>query len=195
MMRVHATRWALSAVLIVAPSIRAQEKQADPATCPMHAAHSTGSPADAKSPYAGQEARTVKSLSQDEIDGYLAGRGMGLARPAELNHYPGPRHVLDMAKELSLTEKQAAATQAIYDQMRASALSLGAAYVKAEERLDTAFARGSIDRTALSTLVQEAARLQGELRLVHLGAHVELRRVLTAEQIASYDALRGYHAH
>jgi hypothetical protein len=44
------------------------------------------------SPYAGQEKRAVKTLSPDEeIQALLNGRGMGLAKVAELNHYPGLR--------------------------------------------------------------------------------------------------------
>ena len=39
----------------------------------------------------------IKSLSQDDQSALLAGRGMGLARPAELNGYPGPAHVLELA--------------------------------------------------------------------------------------------------
>ena len=56
------------------------------------------------SSYAGQEMRAIKSLSPQEVADLLAGRGMGLAKAAELNHYPGPRHVLDLARELDLTE-------------------------------------------------------------------------------------------
>ncbi|HET7291537.1 MAG TPA: Spy/CpxP family protein refolding chaperone [Vicinamibacteria bacterium] len=141
----------------------------------MHAAHGTG----------------PGSLTPEEVAGYLAGRGMGLARPAELNHHPGPRHVLDLAKELSLTDRQASATQAIYERMLASALPLGAKYVEAEQRLAAAFQRGGVEGPALSALVQEAARLRGELRFVHLAAHAELRPVLTSDQVARYDALRG----
>jgi len=36
------------------------------------------------------------------------------------------------------------------------------------------------------------ASLQGELRLSHLSAHVAVREILTGEQIAAYDQLRGY---
>ena len=34
--------------------------------------------------------------------------------------------------------------------------------------------------------------VQGRLRTVHLAAHVEMRAVLTDEQVRAYDALRGY---
>jgi hypothetical protein len=41
------------------------------------------------SPYAGQEKREIKALSAEDIEGYLTGQGMGFAKAAELNHYPG----------------------------------------------------------------------------------------------------------
>jgi len=34
--------------------------------------------------------------------------------------------------------------------------------------------------------------VQGRLRAVHLGAHLEMRRILTPGQVAVYDMLRGY---
>jgi len=51
------------------------------------------------SPYAGQENRTIKALSQGEIKNFLSGAGMGFAKAAELNHYPGPKHVLELADQ------------------------------------------------------------------------------------------------
>ena len=57
-------------------------------------------PGHAPAPYAGQQARTVKALSEDEVKGFLEGAGMGFAKAAELNRYPGPMHVLENADEL-----------------------------------------------------------------------------------------------
>jgi hypothetical protein len=39
------------------------------------------------SPYVGQEGRKIKALSEEEVQGYLSGSGMGLAKAAELNHW------------------------------------------------------------------------------------------------------------
>jgi hypothetical protein len=58
------------------------------------------------SPYAGQETRALKTLSDEDIAALLKGEGMGMAKAAELNGYPGPRHVLDLAQELGLTDSQ-----------------------------------------------------------------------------------------
>jgi hypothetical protein len=48
--------------------------------------------AQCQSPYVGQEYREIKALSTQEISDYISGRGMGLAKAAELNGYPGPAH-------------------------------------------------------------------------------------------------------
>ena len=43
---------------------------------------------------------------------------MGLAKAAELNHGPGPQHVLERAEARPLKEKQRSKTQAIFATMR-----------------------------------------------------------------------------
>ena len=47
------------------------------------------------SPYRGQTSTEIRGLTENEISELRQGHGMGLARAAELNGYPGPRHVLD----------------------------------------------------------------------------------------------------
>ena len=144
------------------------------------------------SPYAGQETRALKTLSEEEIQALLSGQGMGLAKAAELNHYPGPRHVLDLATPLQLSEAQRTETQLIYDRMHQEAVRLGALIVDKERELEHLFAAAAVDSHTLQRLAKHIAQLQGDLRLAHLQAHVEMRRVLSREQIDTYDALRGY---
>jgi len=146
------------------------------------------------SPYAGQEVREIKSLSKSEIEGLLAGRGMGYAKAAELNGYPGPLHVLELAEELDLSEEQVARTQEIFNLMQASAKELGAELVAAERALDERFWNKSIDEVSLSELTTEIGRLEAQLRAVHLQAHLRQTRLLGAEQIVRYMMLRGYGA-
>ncbi|MBT2326834.1 hypothetical protein J7E62_31490 [Variovorax paradoxus] len=57
-------------------------------------------------PYAGEQQRAIKSLSEKDIADLQAGQGMGLAKAAELNGYPGPAHVLEHADALQLTAVQ-----------------------------------------------------------------------------------------
>lgn len=144
------------------------------------------------SPYVGQEQRQIKALSDGELQALLDGRGMGVARAAELNHHPGPMHVLELAHQLHLSEAQRTATQQIYDRMRAEAVRLGQQIIAQERELDRLFSDHDAAGPKLQAVVREIARLQGELRLVHLQAHVDMKALLSPEQVATYDALRGY---
>jgi Spy/CpxP family protein refolding chaperone len=148
--------------------------------------------APATSPYAGEETRPIKSLSQEQIDGYLSARGMGLAKAAELNGYPGPMHVLQLKDQLSLTAQQVQETQRAFDEMKSRATELGRTIVQRERDLDDAFARRTIDEKTLNETVNEIGRLGAELRATHLRAHLRMREVLTPRQIEEYDELRGY---
>lgn len=149
-------------------------------------------PGDDDRQYAGQQARSIKALDDAEIDTLLNGRGMGLARAAELNHYPGPKHVLAHADELQLTPDQRLRTQQAFDRMHEDAVALGKKLVDAERELDALFAGGHADQAKLNELVARVATLQGEVRLAHLSAHLAMRDILTPQQIAAYDRLRGY---
>lgn len=50
----------------------------------------------------------MRTLSEMQAVGFLAGREMSLALAAELNGYPGPMHVLEHAASLGLTPEQRA---------------------------------------------------------------------------------------
>ena len=144
------------------------------------------------SPYADQEASGIAALSAREVENLESGAGMGLARAAELNHYPGPKHVLELAASLSLSAGQSAEVEEIRLAMLAEARRLGAAILEKESLLDRRFAHRHIDEAALRRLTGEIGALQGELRFVHLVAHLRVASILTREQIDAYDALRGY---
>jgi Spy/CpxP family protein refolding chaperone len=143
-------------------------------------------------PYAGQQTRGVAMLSDEDVQAFLDGRGMGLARSAELNGHPGPMHVLELDEQLKLTAEQRYLVKAAFDRMMVKARELGEAYVKAEQAVDAAFKSGTADSTAVAIRVAEANRLLGEVRLAHLNAHIETTPLLTPEQRARYAALRGY---
>jgi hypothetical protein len=145
-----------------------------------------------QSPYAGQEQRDIKALSGDDIEALRNGQEQGQAKTAELNQFPGPKHVLELASSLQLSEAQGAETQRIYDAMHAEAVHLGALIIDKERDLDSLFSRKAITSEQLQTLGREIARLQGGLRIVHLQAHLEMVRVLTPTQLDQYNELRGY---
>ena len=146
----------------------------------------------ADQPYAGQQARNIKALSDQEIADYLQGQGMGLSNVAELNHYPGPRHVLDQADNLGLSSAQRAIAKEIWQAMDAKARALGETIVAKEAALETSYSSGAATPADTRAMLDELARLQADLRYTHLSAHLAMRSVLSTDQISRYDALRGY---
>ncbi len=158
---------------------------------------STAAPLSAQhehmSPYAGQSS-AIASLNEQELAALRAGEGMGLARAAELNHFPGPRHVLDMADSLRLTSTQRSDIEAIRSRMSEEAVRIGEGIVEKEAELSRRFEHAHIDAESLRAMTSEIASLQAELRFTHLAAHLETRAALTPQQIEVYDRLRGYAA-
>ena len=148
--------------------------------------------AEKRSPYAGEEARSIKSLSANEIRSLRAGAGMGFAKLAELNHYPGPKHVLAIADDLELSMAQRESTESLYNEMRQAAIKLGERLIEAETRLDNMFRDASITEDLLERALLEIGELRARLRYVHLETHLRQRRILTGEQVEKYDAIRGY---
>ena len=142
--------------------------------------------------YAGQQSREVKALSAQEMADLAAGRGMGLARAAELNHYPGPAHVLELRDRLGLTPAQVEAVQASFGRMEAAAKLLGADLIGRERALDAAFKAGTVTPAGMASETEGIGTLQGRLRAVHLAAHLDMRSILSADQVARYDTLCGY---
>ena len=148
--------------------------------------------ANTESPYVGQEKREIKALSAQEIEGYLNGKGLGYAKVAELNQYPGPSHILDLSKELSLTEEQIRKTQTVLNSMKDEAINYGERLIVKEQELDLKFANKTIDSGALKKLLFDIGVLESKIRYVHLIAHLEQKSILNRHQIQQYDHLRGY---
>lgn len=143
-------------------------------------------------PYAGLQARDIRALAPERVADLLAGRGAGYALAAELNHYPGPTHVLELLAPLELTEQQQGAVSSVKAAMQQDAARLGAQLVDLEEELDRGFRSDTISPKELESLTSRIADTEGELRNIHLQAHLKVKDALTPEQVQSYDALRGY---
>ena len=144
------------------------------------------------SPYVGQEARGIKALSPEDAAALLSGKGMGLAKAAELNGYAGPAHVLELATPLALTSEQRAQTEALFASMESRARSFGRALVEEELKLDRLFASKSVTQESLSRSLSEIGSLQAKVREAHLQAHLTQAAILTPTQNALYAQLRGY---
>lgn len=148
--------------------------------------------ATTQSPYVGEEKNEIKALSDAEVNGLLQGKGMGLAKAAELNRYPGPKHVLELAKQLQLTEQQIEQTNLAFVNMREKAIDLGKLVVEYEKGLDELFSSDKISKVNLDSLLLKIGETKAQLRGVHLHAHLEVKKILTRHQVMMYVELRGY---
>ncbi len=174
--RRHATTTIAAAVVIVTSLATGSAAQAPAAT----------------SLYAGQENRPIKSLSAEDLAELRRGGGWGLARAAELNGMPGPAHLLELKNQIPLTADQIMAISAIFEGMRTTAIAEGERLISGEEALETAFRNGSITNKSLQELLSDIGQARIALRYVHLAAHLKTLPLLTHDQIARYNVLRGY---
>lgn len=150
------------------------------------------------SPYTDLLERDIKALAPAEVEALLLGEGMGFALAAELNGYPGPKHVLELADSLALTTGQREGVHAVMEEMGAEARRLGAQLVAAERALDRSFAERTVHLAGLREAVAAIATKRGELRALHLSAHLITIEILTPHQRQLYRQLRGYggaHVH
>jgi hypothetical protein len=159
---------------------------------PLLAALLLSSAAYAQSPYAGMQKRNIKALSESQINDLQAGRGMGLALAAELNGYPGPIHVLELADKLGLSAEQRGKVEQLYESMKAEAIPIGTRLIEQEADLERQFSGRSVTPESLKAMTAQIAATQGLLRETHLKFHLSTVTLLTPHQLQQYTQLRGY---
>jgi hypothetical protein len=152
----------------------------------------TAGAVSAQTPYAGMQARPIKALSDQQVADLKAGRGMGLALAAELNGYPGPSHLLELADQLGLSESQRATVRSLFEAMKADAIPLGERLIAQETTLDRLFADHKVTSESLSTATAEIGDTQAKLRDAHLKYHLATVSLLEPAQSQRYAELRGY---
>jgi hypothetical protein len=154
----------------------------------------TGAVAFAQSPYVGMQTRTIKTLSDQQASDLREGRGMGLALAAELNGYPGPTHLLELADKLELTADQRGRVRELLNAMKKETVPIGVRLLDQEARLDQEFASRTVSEESLATSVSDITVTQGRLRAAHLKYHLSARSILSDGQMKKYAVLRGYAA-
>jgi Spy/CpxP family protein refolding chaperone len=150
------------------------------------------SSAQTQQPYAGFETRPIKALSDEQLADLRAGHGMGLALAAELNGYPGPSHVLELAEPLGLTEAQKAKMREFFAAMKAETVPIGEKLIAQETDLNRQFADKTITEAKLVAAMQAIGSAQAALRAAHLKYHLATAALLAPMQIQRYAELRGY---
>ena len=160
----------------------------------VFAGFSTTALAQSAQPYSGMQSRPIKALSDQQVADLRAGRGMGLALAAELNGYPGPRHLVELSDQLALTPEQLSKLKSMFDAMKAETIPIGENLVAQEEKLDQLFAENLISEQQLKAATEDIGETQARLRNAHLRYHLQARVILQPSQIRRYAELRGYGA-
>jgi Heavy-metal resistance len=148
----------------------------------------------AQQPYAGMEARAIKTLLEQQIADLNAGRGMGLVLAAELNGYPGPSHAVEMSAQLGLSIDQVSKLQGLFAAMKAETVPIGAALIEQERTLNDDFAKHTVTPASLEAATQKIGATQAALRSAHLKYHLSTVAILSPDQVKRYNELRGYAA-
>ncbi len=143
-------------------------------------------------PYLGMQERPIKALSDQQIADLKSGRGMGLALAAELNGYPGPLHLLELADQLALSQVQRAKVRELFEAMKAEAVQVGETLIRQETELDRQFAGRTVTPESLRRANTAIGVTQSELRHTHLKYHLLTVAVVTPAQMQRYAELRGY---
>ena len=120
------------------------------------------------------------------------GRGMGFALAGELNGYPGPLHVIELADKLDLTDTQRRQVQTLFEMMKAESMPIGETLIAQESALDREFAERRITPASLVSLTSDIGQTQAHLRAVHLKYHLTTAELLSMDQKNRYGTLRGY---
>lgn len=152
-----------------------------------HGAHGGGS-----NPYAAFKDRQIKALSPEQEADLRQGRGMGLALAAEMNGYPGPMHVLQVADQIGLSVDQKSRIDALFARMKVEAISAGEQLISLERELDKEFVARSITAESLARLTKDIGVSHGLVRATHLRYHLETVAILSPDQVAKYNTARGY---
>lgn len=100
--------------------------------------------------------------------------------------------MLELANELELTEEQKMATENIFDKMKSEAVKKGEKVISIEEEFHELIISGKAAKEAVMKMSAEIGQLRGELRAVHLTAHLRMMEIMNQEQIHRYMQLRDY---
>src|SRR5260221_11250289 len=119
-------------------------------------------------------------------------RGMDLALAAELNGYPGPSHLLELADKIGLSDAQRKSARSMFEVMKAETIPIGERLIAQEAALDKLFVDHAITPEKLNAATAEIGVTQAKLRAAHLKYHLSTVAMLEPSQIRQYSALRGY---
>ena len=100
--------------------------------------------------------------------------------------------MLPLAEKPGLSAEQTRKTAEPKDAVTMQARRIGELIVTSERELDALFSTGRADKKSVAAIINAIGRLQGQLRFVHLKAHLDESKLLSSEQIALYAQLSGH---
>ena len=115
---------------------------------------------------------------------------MGPVREAKLNHFPGPKHLLELASEVELHNAQAISIEEILLKMKSKSVAEGSGIVEPDCHLADRFASGQPSVAEARRIARYLGVMRDTLEGIHLLAHIESARELTGDLNEGYDRLR-----
>ncbi|WP_428329891.1 hypothetical protein [Mucilaginibacter sp.] len=133
---------------------------------------------------------TVKTLTDEQYTALFNGEDTyGMAKAAELNHYPLPQKALKYKKELDLSPIQVAKLTALEKEFERKKLEMGQTIIHNERTLDSIFKYNRVDNGSLIFYTNRYGLYQGELRNTILQACFATKYLLTPQQVKKIWAL------
>lgn len=134
---------------------------------------------------------SAKSLGYEQYKGFYDGVDINnLDRIAILNHYPSPKKVIILKKELALTADQATQITAMNKELARKMKEMGSLIIKNENTLNELFRTKQITDGALIFYANRYGGDIGELRNAMLQTYLKTKDLLTPEQLKKYEELQ-----
>jgi hypothetical protein len=114
-----------------------------------------------------------------------------LGKTGEINSYPSPKSILELATTLNLSSIQKSRLSDIQSNTVARAKQLGKEIVQIENELYRAFQARIVNEKSCTDDAQQIGRLRGKLRGIFLNARIRAKAVLNESQISMYRQISG----
>ena len=141
-------------------------------------------------PYAGLQHRPIKTFLTNK----LRTRMLVAAWAFSACRLTAWANAIELADQLHLSPEQATKVKTLFEFMTAETIPLGASLISQERDLNNKFESRTITVASLEAITKRIGATQAALRAAHLKYHLSTVAILTLEQVARYNELRGYKA-
>lgn len=128
----------------------------------------------------------LAALTPEQVRAIDAGEPFGDDAVAIKAGLPSPSWALEHAEEIGLAPDQVRDITALHDEMVEEAVKIGPRLLELEAELEKQFRTGRVRPGGMKKLVSEIATIEGDLRAIHLEAHLGMRALLTRDQLDAF---------